>query len=83
VTNEAHEQNDSIPQDSEYMQQLMDMVSHQVGMILQYASVKRENSEEVEDPFEAVYEAMSESIATDIVLFSVLKNLEERLNDAS
>lgn len=83
MTNAEHEQNDFIPQDSEYIQELMDMVSHQVGIILQYASVKRENGEDVEDPFEAVYEAMAESIATDIVLFSALKHLEERLGNVT
>jgi len=83
VINEEPEQNGFIPQDSEYIQELMDMVSQQVSVILQYASARRDAQEDVEDPFEAVYEAMAESIATDIILFSVLKNLEERLDNAT
>ena len=82
MKNEEPEANDSTQPNDEYIDELNELVSQQIATILQFASMKREAQEDPQDPFEAVYEAMAESIATDVVLFSALKHLEERLGNA-
>jgi len=79
VINEDQGQNGYTPRDDERLQDIMDMVSHQVNSILEYSYMKKQQGEEPEDPFEAVYDAMSQSIASEIILYSALRHLEERL----
>jgi len=72
------EQREFTQSDTDTINELTERINYHVNTIIEFYSLNGE-----EDPFEAVYDTLSQTIAHMTILYSVLRKLEERLHNVS